>query len=140
MSGAVLEFLDYFFLIFHTTFILFNVVGWIWRRTRKIHLATIGLTLFSWVVLGFWYGFGYCFCTDWHWDIRRLLGNPPVHSSYIQFLVHELTGLQPPYQLTANVTLGIFIFLVVMTLYLNVRDQIENRKKGSHAPGEPPDA
>ncbi|AHC16706.1 DUF2784 domain-containing protein [Salinispira pacifica] len=141
MSQSLLHFLDRFFLIFHTVFVLFNLLGWMWKKTRKIHLITIGLTLFSWGILGFWYGFGYCFCTDWHWDVRRLLGNPPVHRSYIQFLVRELTGIDPPYRVTADVTLVIFILLILLTVWLNIRDSLDRKKRrASNAPGAGPDA
>ncbi|WP_425277214.1 DUF2784 domain-containing protein [Salinispira pacifica] len=104
------------------------MVGWIWRYTRRIHLLTIGLTLFSWLFLGIWYGFGYCFCTDWHWQIRSLLGNPPNHYSYIQFLVHQITGWNPPRQLTNTLTVLAFAAIITLSLALNLRDLL-NRKK-----------
>ncbi|MBT3271653.1 MAG: DUF2784 family protein, partial [Spirochaetales bacterium] len=53
--------------MFHSCVIIFNLTGWIWRKTRIPHLILIGLTAFSWFVLGIWYGFGYCPSTDWHW-------------------------------------------------------------------------
>ncbi|WP_144082926.1 DUF2784 domain-containing protein [Salinispira pacifica] len=111
-------------LIFHTLFILFTIVGWRFVKTRRIHLITVLLTIFSWVVLGYWHGFGYCFWTDWHWNVRSLLGKPPLHNSYIQFLIIELTGLYPPYLLTQRVTTIVFVLIIVMTLTLNVRDYL----------------
>ena len=54
------------FFVFHTAWIAFNCVGWIWRRTRPWQLATVSLTALSWFGLGVWYGWGYCPCTDWH--------------------------------------------------------------------------
>ena len=73
------------FFVFHTAWIAFNCVGWIWRRTRPWQLATVSLTALSWFGLGVWYGWGYCPCTDWHWQVRARLGHqdPP---SYIQLL------------------------------------------------------
>ena len=58
--------LDIFFVIFHSVLIAFSLAGWIWRKTRKAHLAVLSLTMISWFVAGIWYGFGYCPCTDWH--------------------------------------------------------------------------
>ncbi|MGZ8511472.1 MAG: DUF2784 family protein, partial [Chitinophagaceae bacterium] len=58
------QFLNIFFFVFHTVFTLFNMVGWIFPRTRKLHLITLSITAFSWFVLGIWYGWGYCACTD----------------------------------------------------------------------------
>ncbi|MCC5921935.1 MAG: DUF2784 domain-containing protein [Cyclobacteriaceae bacterium] len=81
----MLIFADLFFTAFHTLFIVFNVVGWAFEKTRKTHLVTISLTLMSWGVLGIWYGFGYCPLTDWHWQVLRALGETelPVVSSFV---------------------------------------------------------
>ncbi|MBN1648402.1 MAG: DUF2784 domain-containing protein [Spirochaetales bacterium] len=122
MSTGLLKFLDVFFIVFHTTFTLFNIVGWIWKKTRKMHLITLLLTLFSWIFLGIWYGFGYCFCTDWHWRVRTILGNPPPEDGYIQFLVRVLTGLHPSYEFTARTTVIVTILLLAATLFFNGRD------------------
>ncbi|MDH3880669.1 MAG: DUF2784 domain-containing protein, partial [Desulfobacteraceae bacterium] len=56
-------FLDYFFIVFHGSLILFILTGWAWKRTRRIHLITISLTILSWFGLGIFYGWGYCPCT-----------------------------------------------------------------------------
>jgi hypothetical protein len=72
MDKSILHILDYFFIIFHTVLILFNVFGWIIPRWRFSNLIVLSLTAVSW---GFWvwYGYGYCLFTDWHWRIRELL-------------------------------------------------------------------
>ncbi len=51
------------------------------------------MTLFSWVVLGFWKGFGYCILTDWHWDIKRDLGEQDLPHSFITYLTNNILGL-----------------------------------------------
>lgn len=91
--GNVDRTLDIAFFVFHTAWILFNCVGWAWRRTRPWHLATVSLTALSWLGLGSSYGWGYCPCTDWHWQVRARLGHddPP---SYVQLLIRELTGVE----------------------------------------------
>ncbi|PSQ80190.1 MAG: DUF2784 domain-containing protein, partial [Bacteroidetes bacterium QS_1_65_9] len=53
-------FLDAFFLVFPSSLVLFNGLGWMGRATRRANLATLLATLGSWVVLGLWKGFGYC--------------------------------------------------------------------------------
>ena len=89
MMDAVLNIV---FFVFHTSWIAFNCVGWMWRRTRPWQLATVSLTALSWFGLGAQYGWGYCPFTDWHWEVRARLGHhdPP---SYIQLLIRELTGI-----------------------------------------------
>jgi hypothetical protein len=88
----MLVFLDYFFLWFHTFLILVNVFGWIWSKTRRLQIVVLGLTLFSWIVMGYFYGWGYCLLTDWHWDVLTELGNRPVQSVYVQYLVNRWYG------------------------------------------------
>ncbi len=114
--------LDIGFMIFHTGFILFNLLGWIWRATRRWNLATLLLTAGSWFGLGVWYGFGYCPCTHWHWMVRRELGYADMPNSYIKFLIHQLTGID----LSATVVdlgtaIGFFGALLI-SLYFNFKD------------------
>jgi hypothetical protein len=129
----VLEFLDYFFLIFHTLFTLFNMTGWIWKKTRMLHLATISLTAFSWFILGIKYGWGYCFCTDWHWRVREALGRPIRSDSYIQFLISELTGINLPSLPVDVATVAVFAVCFVLSLALNIRN-FRSARKGAGKP------
>jgi hypothetical protein len=67
------QFLNIFFFVFHTAFTLFNAVGWAFRKTRRLHLVTLLLIVFSWFILGIWFGWGYCVCTEWHWQVKLRL-------------------------------------------------------------------
>ncbi|HYC40744.1 MAG TPA: DUF2784 domain-containing protein [Chitinophagaceae bacterium] len=121
------QFLNGFFFVFHTALTLFNVFGWIPRRTRKLNLITLLLTAFSWFVLGIWYGWGYCFCTDWHWDVRERLGYRDDSDSYIHFLVLKLTGYNADPQLVERVTVIVFFAALAASLWLNIRDWRKKR-------------
>ncbi len=123
-------FLNYFFFIFHTIFTLFNIFGWIFKKMRKIHLITLILTVFSWYFLGIWYGFGYCFCTDWHWKVREKLGYVDESISYIHFLILKLTGINFNEDLVINVTIIVFFICFALSVALNIRDIIKARKNG----------
>ena len=123
----MLQFLNIFFFVFHTLFTLFNMAGWMFPATRKWTLLTLGLTAFSWFVVGIWYGWGYCFCTDWHWDVREKLGYNDQQGSYIHFLLLKLTGVNFDRQLVEWATLVLFIVSVVMSLWLNIRDRRRGR-------------
>ena len=111
--------LDIFFVIFHSVQIAFNLAGWIWRKTRKAHLAVLTLTMISWFVPGIWYGFGYCPCTDWHWQVKKKLGEQDLPSSYVKYYVDRLTALDwDPFAVDLTVAvLGIVTFSV--SIYLN---------------------
>lgn len=115
----MLEFLNIAFIIFHTGLIFFNLLGWIWQLTRKLNLITLLLTAFSWIILGIWYGFGYCFCTDWHWQVRRELGYTDMPNSYIKFLADWWTGIEFSTQ-TVNLWTGIlFVAALFASVYVN---------------------
>ena len=117
-----LEFLNIFFFLFHTAFTLFNITGWMFRKTRRLHLITLGLTAFSWFALGIWYGWGFCACTEWHWNVREKLGYHDQQSSYIHFLILKLTGANLDEKLVEKGTLVVFLVTVVMSVWLNIRD------------------
>lgn len=114
------KFLDYFFLIFHTLLILFNLFGWIWKKTRKLNLITLALTGLSWFGLGIFYGWGYCPFTDWHWDILKAMDlNVKVPNSYITYLVERLTGVLLSNQFVEWGTLGFYLFALFVSVYVN---------------------
>ena len=113
-------FLNIFFFVFHTAFILFVLFGWIWKKARKVHLAAIVLTSLSWFGLGVFYGFGYCFCTDWHWIVRQRLGYPEMPRSYIKFLILTVTGWDLNDMLVDAVTVTAFIGVFALAICLAV--------------------
>lgn len=110
------------FFVFHTALILFNVFGWIPKRTRKANLACLLLTLAGWTILGIWYGVGYCICTEWHWQVREAMGIKETADSYIVLLVRNLSGWDPPVALANTVAMWTFIAAFTMSVALNGRD------------------
>ena len=123
----ILQTLDWFFVIFHFILVIFNLTGWIWVKTRFWHLITMGSTMFSWLVLGAFYGLGYCFCTDWHWQVKRKLGETGLPYSYIKYYVDQIFDVSANAQFVDGVTAGVFGTLFIVTIVLNVR----GRKSGS---------
>ena len=115
----MLSFLDIFFTITHILLTLFNLTGWIWTRTRKAHLITLGLTLISWFVFGFWYGWGYCFLTDWHWDVKEKLGETNLPSSFIKYFADKISRKDVNPSLVDNVTLRCLVFAIAAAVYVN---------------------
>ena len=124
-------FLDYFFMVFHTLLIIFNVFGWIWRKTRKLNLIVLLLTGLSWTFLGIFYGFGYCPLTDWHFKVLRKLGEYDLPNSYIKYLIDRLFGLDLNADLVDQLTLIIFIVVLSISLILNLRARIFDPLRGS---------
>lgn len=129
--------LDIFFVVFHGSLVLFNLTGWIWEKTRRIHLVTIGLTVLSWFGLGIFYGWGYCPCTDWHWDVKRRLGETGLPNSYIKYYLDALTGLSWDPALVNTTVLIIGLGALFLSIWLNWRDWRRPAENGSGEGGRP---
>ena len=117
----MMKFLDIFFTIFHSLLVVFILVGWLWKKTRRLNLICILLTAASWLLLGIFYGLGYCPLTDWHFNILRKLGHTDQPTSYISFLFTRITGLSVDQGLVDAVTLWGLIIALVISVYLNFR-------------------
>lgn len=114
-----MKFLDLFFTVFHSCLVLFNLFGWIWKKSRLANLICLLLTGGSWAVLGIFYGFGYCPLTDWHFQVLENLGHTALPDSYLSFLFTRLTGLQINQGLVDAVTLWGLIVALAISLALN---------------------
>ena len=124
----MLIFLDYFFLIFHTLLILFNVFGWIWKPLRLANLITLVLTGSSWFLLGIFYGFGFCPLTEWHFSIVEKLGETDLPYSYIQYLVSRISGIMPDEKLTDHLTLVFYFLALAASAFVNLKERLSRRK------------
>lgn len=121
MNEILLHTANIFFFVFHTVFILFNLFGWLFRKTRFLNLITLVITFLSWGVLGIWKGWGYCFLTDWHYSVLRKLGETDLPSSYIAFLVESLSGWLPDADLVNTLTVGLALLALVASIIVNFR-------------------
>jgi hypothetical protein len=116
---SMLQLADYFFLVFHSFLILFNLFGWLYRRTMKLHLAIILLTFASWFILGIWYGWGYCPLTDWHWSVLRNLGHNNLPPSYIGYLLNRIFGLEIRDLWVDVLTVGLALIALLCSVWVN---------------------
>ena len=128
MSSIFLQSIDYFFLLFHSALILFNVFGWIIPKWRFANLISLSVTAFSWFVLGIWYGIGYCPFTDWHWKVRQLLGYNDESNSYIHFLILKIVGVNLPENWVDSATLMVFLLAFCISIILNQNKHLSKRK------------
>lgn len=119
MGRFGLQVLDIAFWVFHTGLVVFNLVGWIWPKTRRWHLATVLATAASWFIMGIWNGLGYCICTDWHFQVRQQLGYQDDSPTYIHLLIKILTGADLNQSLVETGTAVGFVFALVMSLATN---------------------
>lgn len=111
----MLEVANVLFFVGHDLLIVFNLCGWIWPATRRWHLATLSATLFSWLVMGAWRGWGYCACTDAHFALRRQLGIQGQETSYIQLALHRLPGVEISRSVSDVLAVGGLLLILVAT-------------------------
>lgn len=120
----MLVLVDWFFVIFHSCVVLFNMFGWIWKRTRKANLVLLTMTAASWFILGIWYGIGYCPLTDWHWNILRALGRQDLPNSYMKYLIDRLFGTDlNPAMVDSSVAIC-FGLAVIASIFVNFRGKL----------------
>jgi len=115
------ELLDWFFHVVHLTIIFVNVFGWIFSRYIRVHLICVLTTAFSWFIMGIWYGLGYCFITDWQWQVKMKLGETNLPASYITFILQKMGIYQIPSNFIERATLIIFLLALIISLYLNFK-------------------
>ena len=123
------QFLDYFFVVFHTILIFFNVFGWIWKKARKANLITLLLTGGSWFILGIFKGIGYCPLTDWHWRVLKKMGDEQLPMSYIKYLINRMFKADINQSLVDKATLGFFVGAIIFSLMFNIRDWSRKKKQ-----------
>ena len=126
----MLKLLDLFLAFLHFALISFNLFAWIFPKTRKAHLITIGATAFSWFGLGIFYGWGYCPITDWQWKVKEKLGETNLPNSFVKYFADKLTGKDLPSSLIDNITLYSFLVAIAFSVYFNFfRKKKNNHKK-----------
>lgn len=114
---------DFLFTILHMVIIGFNLLGWIFKLTRKFHFWFAMLTLASWTVLGLWFGLGYCPITDWQWNIKTQLGAQNLPDSFIKYIVDQSTGLNSNPNVIDYLTVGFFLIAIVCSIKVNFFNQ-----------------
>ena len=121
-------FLDIAFLVGHSALIVFNLLGWTWRKTRRLNLLSILLTAASWLVLAPWYGLGYCPCTDWHWQVKEALGQTDLPNNYLTYLFDAWTGVEITDDFAERLAWFCLAPALVASVGLNLRDFITDKK------------
>jgi hypothetical protein len=119
----MLRLLDILLTFTHLLVIGFNLLGWIWKRTRRLHLYLVVITAFSWLVLGLRYGMGYCFLTDWQWRIKERLGETNLPNSFITYYLQKITGKTFSNSLVDNTVAATFGIAALLSVILNFFDR-----------------
>ncbi len=115
--------LDIFFVVLHTSVIIFNCFGWIFKKTRKANLILLLATAGSWLFLGLIVGtMGYCPLTEWHFNVLIKLGANDLPVSYIKYLADRLMGGDFNTDMVDAFTLWGLIAALAISITLNIID------------------
>jgi len=117
MTG--LKLLDALLTLVHFVVIGFNLFGWIWKRTRKLHFIVVCATAACWFILGIWFGIGYCPITDWDWQIKEKLGEHNLPNSFIKYYADLIIGHSVNALLIDILTATGFFVAALLSVYFN---------------------
>src|ERR1700687_5950922 len=111
--------IDVLFTLLHLVIIGFNLLGWIWPSTRKLHFIGIVVTAGCWFILGIWFGVGYCPITDWQWQIKEKVGGNNLPDSFIEYCVDKISGNSISGALVHTMTAVCFFLAMILSVYVN---------------------
>lgn len=115
----MLRILDIALTLFHFLIIGFNLLGWIWKRTRKAHLIVVILTASCWFILGIWFGWGYCPVTDWQWHVKEQLGEHDLPNSFIKYYADKIASRPISASFIDTLTAACFFTAALLSVYFN---------------------
>lgn len=114
-----LRIFDLLLTLLHFVIIGFNLFGWIWKRTRRLHLIVVCATAACWFILGIWFGIGYCPITDWDWQIKEKLGEHNLPNSFIKYYADIIIGHPVNATLVDVLTAAGFFTAAMLAVYFN---------------------
>lgn len=109
----------------------FNLFGWAFANLRKAHFVFAMATLFCWLVLGIWYGIGYCPITDWQWEVKTKLGETNLPGSFVKYFIDNGFNTNINAELVDALTVILFAAAIALSVKLN----FFNEKKATSKKG-----
>jgi hypothetical protein len=76
------------------------------------------------------YGWGYCPCTDWHWQVKQALGETDLPYSYVKYYADRLTGLDWDPLIIDAAVLALGLLALILSLWMNWKDHRNRRVVG----------
>ena len=121
--------LDFLLTILHLIIILFNLFGWIVRRTRRLHFWFAMVTLGCWTILGIWFGIGYCPVTDWQWNVKEQLGEQNLPGSFIKYVIDRVFNSDLNADLIDVLTLVCFLLAIIASIKVNFFNPMRSKRQ-----------
>lgn len=131
---GLLLLLDHGLSLLHVAVVLGILTLWVPRATRRVHLLLIGVTALSWFGLGLVHGLGYCFLTDWQWEVKHWRGEAGLPGSFIHYALTRWLGLTLRATTTDVLTALGFGLAACLSLWVNLATRRQrSRQRGSAA-------
>ena len=90
---------------------------WIPRRTARLHRWLVLCTAISWLGFGLFHGIGYCFLTDWQWQVKRARGITHLPPSFLHYAADQVTGTRVPRAWVDAVAAVVFVAGVAIAVW-----------------------
>lgn len=129
MNLIMLQLLNVILNITHILLMLFIMTGWIFHRSRMIHLLVVLLTGFSWIVFINSKEIGYCILTDWQWQVLGRMGRTNLPETYVQYLYELLSSDSMLKATSRNITRSVWIISLTLSIALMMKEYIYVQKQ-----------
>jgi hypothetical protein len=79
------------------------------------------------LLLGIWFGLGYCPVTDWQWDVKTKLGETNLPNSFIKYYADKIAGKPVSSSVIDLVTAISFAVAAILSVYVNFFNRAKNK-------------
>ena len=120
-TNLYLNTVDFIFSVLHVVVIMVNCFGWLSKRTLKLNLLFLVLTISSWSILGILFGVGFCFITHFHSIVLNMLFGVSVPFSFLDYMIIN--------KLDINASSKILSLIGIVAIYLSLTLSIKKNFK-----------
>jgi hypothetical protein len=117
--------IDILFNTMHIFAILINCFGWAFKKTLRINLLLLLITISSWSILGLFYGVGFCFLTMFHSLSLDFFGRPSIPFSYLDYIILEKLNINT----SSNIISLTSIFFIFSALAISLKRNFITKDK-----------
>ena len=100
--------------------ILINCFGWAFKKTLRINLLLLLITISSWSILGLFYGVGFCFLTMLHSLSLDFFGPTSIPFSYLDYIILEKLNINTSSNVISLTSIFSFVTALAISLKRNV--------------------
>ena len=115
--------IDILFNTMHIFAILINCFGWAFKKTLRINLLLLLITISSWSILGLFYGVGFCFLTMLHSLSLDFFGPTSIPFSYLDYIILEKLNINTSSNIISLTSIFFYFFCFSHIIKKELYDQ-----------------